>query len=143
MIILDGRPGPGIHKASNFLVRQLPLIAETYPDVRNCHPGTINVLFDKGLIVARPDHRTPPLDWGPGGVPEAFDLVEIRFEAPIGSAAVRSWLYIPHHSPHRKTPQLHEVITPSKLNLDGIKEFRVHLDREVVLLPYAMCPLLI
>lgn len=143
MISLDGQPGPGVHQAGNFLLRQLPLIAVTYPAVRHCHPGTINVLFDVGLVLARPDHRTPALDWGPGGTPEVFDLAEIQFEAPAGAVAVQGWLYVPHHSPHRQTPQLHEVILPRKIALNGATRFRVHLDRQAVALPYTACPLVL
>lgn len=143
MITLNAVPGRGVHQASRFLTLQLPLIGRTFPAVLGCHPGTINVEFDKGLIVARPDHRTPPLSWMPGGSPEVFDLVQVQFEAPLGTRGVQAWLYVPHHSPHRQTPQLHEVLVGTRLNLKGVSRFRVHLDRDAVELPYATCPLIV
>jgi hypothetical protein len=62
---LAGTRCHGTATAHLNLRSQLPLIAPEFPEVADCHPGTINLLLDQGLLVVRPDHRTRPIPWHP------------------------------------------------------------------------------
>jgi hypothetical protein len=122
----------------------LPLIASEFPEVADCHRGTINVQFQLPLWVAVPDYRTSAIHWDdvhhPNG--EVFDLVRIIFEAPIGESGVDAWLYVPHNSDHRKTPRVHEVIAP-KLTIPTTTQCRITIRRQVAELPYLFAPALV
>nr|WP_238539312.1 glycosyltransferase family 9 protein [Pseudomonas sp. GM55] len=134
LITLHARIVPGLGVATGTLARQLPLISQGFPEVGGCHPGTINLLLERPLVVTRPDHRTAPLAWTPSGrTIEVFDLVRIALEFDHSPRRVPAWLYIAHGSPHRQTPSTHEVIAEA-LDLDGIQDCRVHLPANAVTL---------
>lgn len=123
---------PGLGVATGTLARQLPLIAQTFPEIMDCYPGTLNLKLELPLEVIRPDHRTPPLAWTPSGrTQEVFDLLRIELEFAHLSAPVNAWLYVAHNSPHRSTPTLHEVIAP-KLRLEDVRKCRIHFSSNAV-----------
>jgi hypothetical protein len=115
---LAGTRCHGTGTAHLNLRSQLPLIAPEFPEVADCHPGTINLLLDQGLLVVRPDHRTRPIPWHPNfGEGERFDLLRIEVEAPSGADRMKGWLYIPHGSPHRQNLRYHELLLPTQIAL--------------------------
>jgi len=114
---------PGLGVATGTLARQLPLIAQDFPEVADCFPGTLNLKLELPLEVTRPDHRTSPLAWTPSGrTREVFDLLRIELEF----AHFPARLYVAHCSPHRATPTLHEVIAP-QLAIGDVRQCRIHL----------------
>lgn len=118
---------PGLGVATGTLARQLPLIAQDFPEVADCFPGTLNLKLELPLEITRPDHRTHPLAWTPSGkTREVFDLLRIELELPHFPAPVPAWLYVAHRSPHRATPTLHEVIAPW-LAIGDISQCLIHL----------------
>ena len=118
---------PGLGVATGTLARQLPLIAQDFPEVADCFPGTLNLKLELPLEVTRPDHRTSPLAWTPSGrTREVFDLLRIELEFAHFPAPVTAWLYVAHCSPHRATPTLHEVIAP-QLAIGDVRQCRIHL----------------
>lgn len=105
----DGGPGT--------IERQRPLMRRYFPEIVNCHNGTINLLLDCPLQVRLPDIVTPPLDWNPAAFPdgERFGITAIELE--FGSESRRAWLYTAEHSPHRFNNRIAEVLTEK---LDGV-----------------------
>ncbi|HEJ4787285.1 TPA: glycosyltransferase family 9 protein [Pseudomonas aeruginosa] len=131
---LRARIVPGLGVAQGTLARQLPLISKDFPEVADCHPGTINLELECPLEVAQPDHRTAPLAWTPSGrTTEVFDLVRIDLEFGPLPTRVPAWLYVAHASPHRGTPTVHEVIA-QQLNLSEVRECQIHLRASAVTL---------
>ncbi|WPC04697.1 glycosyltransferase family 9 protein [Pseudomonas benzenivorans] len=131
---LRARIVPGLGVAQGTLARQLPLISKDFPEVADCHPGTINLELECPLEVAQPDHRTAPLAWTPSGrTTEVFDLVRIELEFGPLPTRVPAWLYVAHASPHRGTPTVHEVIA-QQLNLSEVRECQIHLRASAVTL---------
>jgi len=131
---LRARIVPGLGVAQGTLARQLPLISKDFPEVADCHPGTINLELECPLEVTQPDHRTAPLAWTPSGrTTEVFDLVRIELEFGPLPTRVPAWLYVAHASPHRGTPTVHEVIT-QQLNLSEVSECQIHLRASAVTL---------
>lgn len=129
--------------ASRNLVTQIPLIVTEFPEIAECHPGTMNVKLDCCLIVLRPDHRTRLIDWHPSQSPgEIFELLRIQFELPAGQLKVPAWIYLPSGSPHRMTPQIHEVIGPNFGDCEGVR-VRIHIDREYLRVPYKFPTILV
>jgi hypothetical protein len=112
MLAIGGSYQQGTGTASSNLKIQLPIIAQAFPEVINCH-GTINVKLDTNLFVITPDHRTGRIRWNDGNFPdgEVFDLLRVSLAIPDGSAAFDAWLYIAHGSPHRAMPDVHEFIS--------------------------------
>ncbi len=132
ILSLRARIVPGLGVAQRNLARQLPLISQEFPEVADCHPGTINLVFESAMEVTQPDHRTVPLAWTPSGrTTEVFDLVRAELEFDQLPARVPAWLYVAHGSPHRCTPSVHEVIT-RKINLSTNRECRLHIRASTV-----------
>jgi hypothetical protein len=143
LITIIGRIGNGIGAATQTLAHQLPYIEKEFPEIAVCHRGSINLELEVPLKVLVPDHRTKPIAWLPGNpMTEVFDLVRIELEAPRDASAVPAWLYLPHHSPHRRTLHIHEVIT-TKLNLAGVKLCRIKIKRQTFQLPLPLFPLVV
>ena len=114
MLQILGTYQSGTGTAAKNLITQLPLVANEFPEVAGCRPGTINVRLDSELYVVAPDHRTLPIHWNDNDFPdgERFDLLRVNMRLPLDAPEVKAWLYIPHGSPHRSTPAVHEIIAP-------------------------------
>lgn len=122
--------------ASSALAIQIPLIVPEFPEIEQCHRGTLNVKLDCCLVVLRPDHRTRLIDWDPSQTPgEVFELLRIGLEVPAGQRQISAWIYLASGSPHRKTPRVHEVIGPFLGDRDGAAA-RIHIDRDYLRIPY-------
>ena len=131
-LTLQAQIVPGLGVATGTLARQLPLIAQEFPEVACCFPGTLNLKLELPLVVTRPDHRTLPLAWTPSGrTREVFELLQIELECAHLPAPVTAWLYVAHRSPHRATPTLHEVIAPL-LEISDVRQCRIHLPSDAV-----------
>jgi hypothetical protein len=141
MITIEGVRCGGLNAAHENLVKQLPLIAEEFPEIAHCHHGTINVQLNVPLLVVAPDHRSQPIHWDDNNFPngEVFDLLRIQFQAPIDAAPVAAWLYIPHGSPARRAPWIHEVLA-AQLDIPAGAQCRVTINRNAVQLPYHLFP---
>ena len=129
----------GEGNASHVLGIQLPLIAQQFPAVADCHAGTINVTFEHPLIVVTPDFRTTPIDWKPGKH-EVFDFVRVTLQVPYEGPACPAWLYVAYRSAHRRNLAAHEIIAP-KLNLDGIERLGVVISRKCTQIAYRANPI--
>jgi len=116
---------------------QLPLIAKEFPEVEPCHKGTINLLLTKPLIVLKPDYQTAPIQWlGRNSAGEVFDLLRVELEITRVSKKIQAWLFIPHWSPNRVKPWLHEVIAPYCEGIQAGDECIIHIKREYVSLDF-------
>lgn len=137
MLEIEGTHQKGTGTASNNLKIQLPLIAKEFPEVGDCHFGTVNVLLDSPLFVVAPDHRTLSIPWNSKDHPngEVFDLLRISIEIPKGSTALKGWLYIAHGSPHRATPNVHEVIVPFIQNFSPGMRCKLVINRKFATTP--------
>lgn len=133
MIRLHGKIIPGLGLATEYLAMQLPLIAKEFPEVANCHRGSINLRLDRPLRIATPDFTTSEIDWGEQQ--EIFDFTRITIEPlkrPAGrNPKYRAWIYGPRNSSHRADPFHIEVILKEKINLKGVRGILVRIDRKV------------
>jgi hypothetical protein len=129
LVSIEGRVRNHLGKATHNLRLQIPLIESEFPEIKGCYLGSINLELEVPLLVVAPDHRTKPIPWRDNpqetGV---FDFLRIKIEAPIDSAPEPAWLYIPHDSPHRRTPCLHEVIANCRLPIDEGTRCRIWID---------------
>ncbi|WP_306108802.1 glycosyltransferase family 9 protein [Pseudomonas sp. FSL R10-1339] len=131
-LALDAYIVSGLGVATGTMARQLPLISQSFPEVAECHPGTLNLQLSRPLRLIRPHHRSAPLAWTPSGrTREVFDLLRIELEFDHLAHRVPAWLYVAHGSPHRQTPTVHEVIA-TRLALNEAKCCRVHLPADAV-----------
>lgn len=127
--------------AAANLVRQVPLIAASFPSIAAYHPATLNVRFGPMVIVAGSDCRTPPLKWKPGGedgeTGEAFDLVRCRLAIGVRES-VGALMYVGHWSLHRLDPHKQEFLADRYI--DGLQDglpVTVEIDRPTIELPYS------
>ncbi|MBA1210462.1 MULTISPECIES: glycosyltransferase family 9 protein [Pseudomonas] len=131
-LILDADIISGLGVATGTLARQLPLISRSFPEVAECHPGTLNLQLSRPLRLIHPHHRSKPLAWTPSGrTREVFDLLRIELEFDHFAQRVPAWLYVAHGSPHRQNLMVHEVIA-TRLELAGAKRCRMHLPAHAV-----------
>jgi len=141
MITIEGVRRPGMNAAHKNLVKQLPLIAAEFPEIGDCHYGPINVQLHVPLLVVAPDHRSQPIPWGRCGLSEWRGLRS--FTHPVRGASrcgtCGAWLYIPHGSPARATPQIHEVLA-RRLDIPAEVQCRVTINRNAVQLAYRYFP---
>jgi len=135
---LRGTRCSGFGIATQTLKQQLPLMAVEFPEIADCHFGTINIALDSSLIVLHPDHRTKAIEWAPGRF-EVFDLVRIGLEVPYGGIPRPAWLYVAHDSPHRATPHVHEVIGP-RIDFGSSREIGIIIHRQCTRLAYQAQP---
>ena len=143
MFTIGGVIKGGLGEATRTLALQLPLIANEFPEISNCYRGSINIECEVPLLVVAPDHRTRPIAWNPADpAAEVFDFVRIDLEVPDGASPVPAWLYIPHGSPHRRTPYIHEVIT-RRLDLGQTTTCRVTINRQAFQLPLPYLPMVL
>jgi ADP-heptose:LPS heptosyltransferase len=118
-VVVEGEIVSGLGAASGTLARQLPMISAGFPAVSDCFRGTLNVALARPLWVVRADHRTAPLAWTPSGrTREVFDLLRVQLELVASRKRFEAWLYVAHGSPHRRTPELHELIA-GEIELNG------------------------
>jgi hypothetical protein len=135
-------PRPSTIGASANLPRQLPLIAETFPEIRNAFPGTINLSLDDPLLVMNYDHRTQPIKWQlDDSRPEIFDILRVKFEAR--GTVNDCWLYVPHGSPHRRDLRSHEIIAKSKITIFDGERCVLHIAQRCDRMPYLEFPLVV
>jgi hypothetical protein len=140
MTILTGRIISGFGIASGNLEKQLPLIAEEFPEIAACHAGSINMMLDFPLRIDKPDFITTTIDWGEQQ--EIFHLTRIRLEPVIdraiggrSSLLHAAWIYGPQNSKHRQDP-FHVEVIAEKLELSGATHCRVHLGKPARQVPW-------
>jgi hypothetical protein len=124
-------------KARGNLVRQVPLIASGFPEIRDYYPATINVSFEPKIVVAGWDHRTPPIPWEGGDDGEVFDLVRVRLVFEELDVRVRALWYVAHWSVHRNDPHRHEFL--AEQFVPGLREgmpVKLEGDRDAIELSY-------
>lgn len=127
--------------AAGNLVKQMPLIAASFPSIVDYHPATVNVRFGPMIIVAGGDCRTPPLKWKATGedgeTGEVFDLVRCRLT--IGRhGPLNALMYIGHWSVHRLDPHKQEFLV--ERFIEGLEDglpVEVRIDRPCTDLPYS------
>ncbi|MDB5328562.1 MAG: hypothetical protein JWM57_4131 [Phycisphaerales bacterium] len=126
--------------AAKNMVRQIPLIAESFPSIVDYYPATLNVVFGPMIIVAGSDCRTPPLQWKAigedGETGEVFDLVRCRLT--IGNQGpLNALMYVGHWSLHRLDPHKQEFLAEGFI--DGLTDgmaVTFTCDRPAIELPY-------
>lgn len=70
---IEGRLERGSNCAHDSFALQLPFVVREFPEVAECHHGTLNLRLEAPLLVLVPDHRTHPIPWRPGVV-EVVDM---------------------------------------------------------------------
>jgi hypothetical protein len=122
MIKLPAKIVSGHGLASKNLPAQLPLLCKYIDALKDCHPGTINVLIEQPVRIVRPDVVTEPLKWSDQHAPEVFHLtaVEFRMPTPGGERGYSAWVYGPQNLPHRADPYRMQILTGAiELPKDG------------------------
>ncbi len=131
-LVLEADLVCGLGAATGTLARQLPLISEAFPEIADCHPGTLNLQLSRPLRLIHPHHHSEPLAWTPSGrTRESFDLLRIELEFDQFTSRIPAWLYVAYNSPHRQNARMHEVIA-TRLELGGVRRCRVHLPSHAV-----------
>jgi hypothetical protein len=114
-IAFDATVVAGLGMANQTIAAQLPQIIQFFPEVRGCHPGSINLALEEPLQVNNPDYTTPLIHWSNNAVAEQFSFLRVQLEHPWGGTRHKAWLYIAQHSPHRPNLFLVEVIAARQI----------------------------
>jgi hypothetical protein len=99
----------GYGAATFNLEKQIPLIAREFPEITDCHRGSMNVWLNRSLRVDHPDHHTGAIDWGDPN-PGEFGIHRVSIQFAPDGPVYRAWLYIPYNSPHYQYRDRIEVI---------------------------------
>jgi hypothetical protein len=126
-IVFDAKVVSGLGRANQTIAAQLPKIIQFFPEVRDCHSGSINLELDEPLQVNNPDFTTPPIHWHPAAEPEQFSFPRVKLEHPWGGTHYKAWLYIAHFSPHRPNLFFVEVIAARIADLAYGDQCRLHV----------------
>ena len=111
MITIKGNKIKGEGAASHTIPLQFSTIVNGYREILNCFKGTININLEKDLYILNPDYKTQPIKWHPAmQVGEIFDFLKIKLFLPRLNKEFDAWIYVAHHSPHRKKLNFHEVL---------------------------------
>jgi len=127
-VYLDGAVVPGTGSASRNLEKQIPLIAKEFPEVANCHRGSINFSLECALRIDHPDHTTEIIAWQEHEE-EVFGFLRIHLAYPVDAAPKRAWIYIPHNSPHFRNCFQVEVIAEKIEGLALHSRCRIYIPR--------------
>jgi hypothetical protein len=126
-LVFGAKVVAGLRRANQTIAAQLPKIVQFFPEVRDCHSGSINLELDEPLQVNNPDFTTPPIHWRPAAEPEQFSFLRVKFEHPRGGTHHKAWIYIAHFSPHRGKVFLVEVIAARIAALAYGDQCRLHV----------------
>lgn len=112
---IRGKIQQGVGKSQATIREQLPYFKNCFPEVAECHPGTINILLEQPLVIITPDYTSEPLPWHPAFKVvkngEIFRFLRIRLCLP-GREPIRAWVYKAQFSPYRNNPFYIEVLAP-------------------------------
>jgi hypothetical protein len=102
-IVIDATIVAGLGVASRTLKLQMSHFVKSFPEIANCHCGSINLELSQPLRVAEPDHTTKPIRWSPLDPTsfERFSFLRAGLECPAGTAVRPAWLYIAHDARRR------------------------------------------
>jgi hypothetical protein len=138
-VIIDATILRGSGVATKNIKFQMPHLVWQFPDIRNIHPGSINVLLNKPLLISSYDCTTLPTPWWdvaenhPGRwAVEQFSFLEISFEYPIGGALHRAWLFDSHNSAYHNDPIRFEIISETIYGLSYGQRCKVHIAKSKV-----------
>lgn len=113
MISFCGLIVQGFGAATNTIALQKQHLAGYLSALSSIHCGTINVKLNFALLIETPDVKTNPITWQTGASAETFELTQVELQIPPNSSTKHvAWLYVAHGSPHRDTPNVHEIIAP-------------------------------
>lgn len=131
-VIIDATIVTGLGAAARTLKLQMPHLVKHFPEIANCHIGSINLELDRPLRVNNPDFTTPPLRWSPldPTLFEQFSFLRVGFECPIGTPPQPAWLYIAHHARERLGLFAAELVAPFIEAARPNVRCRLHLARE-------------
>ena len=106
-VSIRGVVAKGFGGASNAIERQRPELRKYFPQIDECHSGTINVYLEAHLDVRIPDIVTPPIAWQPG-LAERFGITKVELE--ILQRCHQAWTYVAELSPHRFNYTMVEIL---------------------------------
>jgi len=130
--VIDAIIFRGSEVATKNMGYQLPELVRQFPNIKNVHPGSINVRLSKPLYGLRYEYTTSPIRWWDAGPDqwqiEIFSFLEIKFEYPIDNNTLyRAWLFDCHNSGYHNNPLFHEIIAEKIEGVAYDKDCRVHL----------------
>jgi hypothetical protein len=131
-VIIDATIVAGIGTAARTLKLQMPHVIKYFPEIANCHFGSINLELDQPLRIANPDFTTPPIRWSPldPTLFEKFSFLRVGFECPIGTSPKPAWLYIAHDARERLGLFAAELLAPLIETARPGERCRLHVVKE-------------
>jgi hypothetical protein len=135
-VIIDATITKGYGVASKNIRFQMPHLVWQFPDIKDVHPGSINVRLDSPLHKLSYDYTTLPIPWWdvdethPGKwAYERFGFLEIKFEYPVGGCLHGAWFFDCHNSRYHNDPVCFEIITQKIENPTNGQRCKVHIDK--------------
>ena len=133
--IYNGVVFGGLGIFSKNIKYQLPHLVWQFPDIKDIHPGSINVQLDTPLHVESYDCTTLPIPWLDvdysgqilGWQFERFSFLEIQFE-PISGQLHRAWIMDCHRSAtFHNDPTRFEIISEKIAGVANGQRCKLHV----------------
>ena len=133
--IYNGVVFGGLGIFSKNIKYQLPHLVWQFPDIKDIHPGSINVQLDTPLHVESYDCTTLPIPWLDvdysgqilGWQFESFSFLEIQFE-PISGQLHRAWIMDCHRSAtFHNDPTRFEIISEKIAGVANGQRCKLHV----------------
>lgn len=116
MFTLTGTPIAGCGIAHETIAFQKPFLKKWFPQIEQCHVGTINLSLSAALVIAQPDIITEPFLWSTGWTqdvpPEHFHFTQFEFDIAGKASNVTGWVYEASWSIHRSNAMMLEFVAP-------------------------------
>jgi CTP-dependent riboflavin kinase len=137
MLIIHGTIVNGIGAAKGALQLQIPLLKDLLPQMwgslSKCYAGTINIELVYPLVIEKPSHKSPPLQWDKGVPLEEFAFTEAELEIRRTHTLQKGWIYQPSLTPHRFNKRQIEFVCPKLAFSQGDDcEVRIPRDARIV-----------
>jgi hypothetical protein len=130
-MVFDATVCRGFGVANKNIKFQLPHLVQQFPNIRDIHPGSINVLVQAPLHSLKYDYTTSPIRWWDAGPDrwqaEIFSLLEIKFEYPVEGVLYRAWIFDCHNSAYHHDPTRFEIISEKISGLSNGQRCRLHI----------------
>jgi hypothetical protein len=126
--VIEGHGG-----ASKAIRQQVPLLKQFFPQIVDCHPGTINLQLAAPLQVRLPDIVTPVITWGdPPGLDERFGITRIEVLLSGEENRHEAWIYTAERSPHRFNSYVAEIVARPLKDIVPHRRCKIFIGRVMV-----------
>ena len=126
--VIEGHGG-----ASQSIRQQVSLLKPFFPQIVDCHFGTLNLQLASPLQVCLPDIVTPVITWGdPPGLDERCGITRIELLLSGEESRHEAWIHTAEKSPHRFNSYVAEIVARPLKGIIPHRRCKIFIERAMV-----------